>query len=307
MKNNVGIIILNWKQPKLTVETIDSVLKIKNRFFEYQIYLVDNGSPDDSLKIFNKKYSTNPKITILEFSHNLGFAGGNSQAANLIQDKHDLILFLNNDVIVNPNFLDILVNYLLENKQISAVSPKIFFAPGHEYHQDRYQKKDLGKVIWSAGGTIDWNNIYGSNYGIDQVDHGQFDREIINRDYISGCCLLIKSEVIKKIGSFDPLYFTYYEDADLCQRLLKNNFSFSYCPNSVIWHINSGSSSPGSPSHDYFLTRNRLLFGFRYANLKTKFALFRHSIQILLFSPSSWQKKGIIDYYFGNLNRGSWK
>ena len=103
------------------------------------------------------------------------------------------------------------------------------------------------------------------------------------------------------------MYFTYYEDADLCRRLLKCGYSYAYYPKSFIWHINSGSSSPGSPSHDYFLTRNRLLFGFRFANLKTKFALFRQSLYILLSSPSVWQKKAIIDYYLGNLNRGSWK
>ncbi|MFA7676103.1 MAG: glycosyltransferase, partial [Candidatus Shapirobacteria bacterium] len=68
----IAIIVLNWKQPKLTVETITSILKINHSSFIYEIVLIDNGSPDNSLKIFNKKYKNNNLIKILDTKSNLG-------------------------------------------------------------------------------------------------------------------------------------------------------------------------------------------------------------------------------------------
>ena len=100
----------------------------------------------------------------------------------------------------------------------------------------------------------------------------------------------------------------YLEDADFCQRAKKAGFKLAYVPEAKIWHINSGSSKTGGDLQNYFLTRNRLLFGFRYAKLKTKLALNKESI-IQLFNPSisKWQKIAIRDFYFNKLGKGSWQ
>ncbi|MFA5532831.1 MAG: glycosyltransferase, partial [Candidatus Shapirobacteria bacterium] len=122
------------------------------------------------------------------------------------------------------------------------------------------------------------------------------------------CCLLISSKVFKKIGLLDEKFFMYLEDVDFCQRAKQAGFKLAYIPKSKIWHVNSGSSKSGGDLHDYFITRNRLLFGFRYAKAKTKFALFRESIRFLISpSTSSWKKKAVIDFYFKKLGKGSWK
>jgi len=104
----------------------------------------------------------------------------------------------------------------------------------------------------------------------------------------------------------DDSYFMYLEDADYCQRAKSAGFGLIYYPKSVIWHLNSGSSSAGSALHDYFLTRNRLIFGYKYASLRTKLALARQSLKILFTSPSSWQKQAVKDFYLKNLGKGSW-
>ena len=147
----------------------------------------------------------------------------------------------------------------------------------------------------------------GSNAGIDNIDKGQYDKIKYNLDFISGCCILIKSEVFKKIGLLDEKYFMYLEDADFCTRAKLSGYKNAYVPTSIIWHINAGSSSSGSELHNYFITRNRLLFGYKYATFRTKFALFRESIRILFFSVSAWQKRGVLDYYLKNLGKGSWQ
>jgi GT2 family glycosyltransferase len=298
----IAIIVLNWKQPKLTTETIDSLLRIKHPSFNYKIILVDNGSPDDSLKIFNKKYKKNNLIKILDTKANLGYVGNNFGINYALKNNFDFIVLLNNDVLVDPNFLEEL---LKESKNYDLLGPKIYFAPGFEFHKDRYQKKDLGKVIWSLGGQIDWNNVNGSNIDIDKVDNGQFEKIKENVDFLSGCCLMASRNVFETIGLLDKNYFMYLEDVDFCQRAKRSNFKLACIPKSIIWHVNSGSSS-GGDLHNYFITRNRIYFAYKYANLRTKFAIFRESLKIL-FDKSKWRRQAVIDVYKHKMNKGSWQ
>lgn len=306
-KSKVAIIIVNWNQPELTVNTIKSFQNINQSVFDYHLYLVDNHSSDNSLTIFSKKYSANSKISILTTQQNLGFTGGNNYGLKQALSKnYDYYLCLNNDVQVDPDFLSNMISYQQSNPSVGLVAPKMYFAPGYEYHKSRYSKKDLGNVIWFAGGKIDWNNIYCTHIGIDEVDVGQYDN-IIHPDYLTGCCLLITKKLINKIGTFDHNYYLYLEDADLSYRAKQAGFLISYLPSAKIWHYNSGSSGANSDLHHYYLTRNRLYFGFRYASFRTKLSLLKQSISMLFNSPSSWQKRGIIDYYLGRMKQGSWK
>ena len=302
----IAIVVLNWRQPKLTVDTINSLLKIKSTNFKYKIFLVDNNSSDNSIPIFQEKFSSFPNIEIIQTGSNLGYVGNNVGIKSALKQKFDYVLLLNNDVIVDKYFLE----ELLKGAKLGydLVGPKIYFAPGFEYHSSWYTKKEIGNVIWSAGGQIDWNNIYGSNIGVDEVDHGQFDIINNNVDFLTGCCFLVKGTVFKQIGYLNDKYFMYLEDMDFCQRAKKENLKMAYVFKSKIWHVNSGSSKSGGNLHDYFITRNRLIFGFKYARLRTKIALIKESIMQLMSSKSSsWKKRGIIDFYLKKYYQGSWQ
>ena len=302
----IAAVVLNWNKPDLTINSIDSILKSDQSGIKLKIYLIDNGSSDNSLTLFQKKYQSNPQIEIVATHTNLGFVGGNNFILKKLLNKDfSHFLLINNDVTVDPGFLKYLTKY---SHKYQLLSPKIYFAPGYEYHADRYSKKEIGHVIWFAGGQFDWNNVYGSHIGVDEVDVGQYDQINSQVDFLTGCCLLIDRQVFEKIGFLDEKYFMYLEDADFCQRAKQNGFKLVYIPSSKIWHFNSGSSKSGGDLHNYFLTRNRLLFGFRYASLKTKIALVKESfLQILNPSFSRWQKIGIKDFYFQNFNKGSWQ
>lgn len=304
----VGIVVLNWKQSKLTVKVVQELSRLNHPNFSYHIVIVDNASPDESFIIFQKYFQSKKTITLIKNSANTGYTGGNNTGIQFFLDQdYDYILLINNDVTVDRNFLAQLVHSLKEFPKVAAVTPKIYFSAGFEYHHDRYTNQELGKVIWAAGGQIDWANIYGSNIGIDQVDTGQFEHSNNSIDFVSGCCCLIRSTALKQVGLLDQRYFMYLEDADLSQRLIRSGWQILYQPKSIIWHQNAGSSSAGGPLQQYFLTRNRLLFGFLYANTKTKFALLRQSIKELFFSPYPWIKTGIKDFFFQKWNQGSWQ
>lgn len=306
--DTISIIVLNWRTPSLTVDTVNSLLKIDHNGFKFRIYIIDNGSGDDSLPQFHRNFDNNKLVYIHDTGSNLGYVDGNNVGIQLAisKDNPDYLLVINSDVVVKKNFLEVLHKFLVAHKDHGMVGPKIYFAPGYEFHKERYSKSEKGKVIWSVGGKIDWNNVYGSNLGIDDVDNGQYDQNNSEVDYLSGCCLLIRRQIVDKIGPFDSRYFMYSEDADYSRKIINHGYKIAYLYQSVIWHVNSGSSGRG-PIHDYFLTRNRLLFGFRYCSLRTRFALFRDSIKILFTSPFPWQRIGVRDFYLQRLGKGSWK
>lgn len=303
----VGIVVLNWKRKNDTLECLKSLYGINTQNLNVEIVIVDNASDDGSMQAFEKLKSTdNLKITIIENDTNLGFAGGNNIGINYaINNNFDYVLTLNNDTYVHKDFLVNLVECALKNKKAGVVVSKIYFAKGFEFHKDRYKKQDLGKVIWSAGGKFDWDNIYGSNRGVDEIDIGQFDK-VVDTDFATGACSLFNIQALKKIGAFNEKYFLYLEDVDLSYRLAKNGWQVLYCPSSVIWHKVSQSSKIGGELNDYFLTRNRLFFGMKYAKLRTKIALIRESVRFLI-NGRKWQKIGVLDFYLNKYYKGSWK
>jgi len=300
-KKKLCTVILEYQNPKMTMDTIISLKQAtvpKNVL--HRIIVVDNTPiPDGTLKKALKKFKN---IKYVETLQNTGFAKGNNLGIQEgLEKKSDYFLLLNNDVLVDKNFL----KFMLKTIQAKAdmVVPKIYFAKGYEFHKDRYKKSQLGNVIWYAGGKMDWDNVYSKHIGINEVDKGQFDQEK-ELEFANFCSLMIKKQVFEKVGLLGEDYFLYWEDADFSKRAYDAGFKQIYQPKAKIWHKNSGSSGSGSKLHDYYLTRNRLIFGLKYARLRTKLALVKESL-IKLFIGREGEKKGIIDYYLRRLGKGN--
>ncbi len=302
----IAIIVLNYHRHTLSFNLIQQLKTANTKPFFCHIILVDNASTKKSKQFFNKSFDKDPQITTIFSSKNLGFSGGVNLALNhAYQKRYDYALVINNDVDITKNFLVHLFKPFNRHSKLALTGPKIYFKKGHEYHKN-YTVSQLGKVIWSAGGTIDWDNIYGQNRAIDQVDKGQFNQSTSKIDFISGCCFLADLKKLKEVNFFDDYYFMYMEDCDLCQRLKMAGYKIAYIPNSVIYHQNAGSSHAGGPLQQYYLSRNRLYFAKKFASPKTRFALFRQSILTVLFSKYTWQKRGILDYYFNHMGISRW-
>ncbi len=300
----VYIIVLNWNNPADTLGCMRSLEEIKIKDTDLFVVVVDNGSKDNSALLF-KEYKTDKfNFKIIENGKNLGFAGGNNVGLRYAVDNGaNYILVLNNDTIVDKYLIKGFLETSKKYKDVGIFSPKIYFAKGFEF-QKRYKKDELGRVLWSAGGKIDWNNVYATNNGVDEVDNGQFDN-VRETDFATGAAMFVRSEVFKKYGYLDERYFMYFEDVDLCERYKRGGSKVMYTPKSVLWHKVAQSSGIGSNLNDYFITRNRLLFGMGYASFRTKLALFKESIKFLV-NGRLWQKKAVIDFYTSKLGKGSW-
>ncbi len=299
---SVFIVILDYNSHDQTHDLLKSLKNIDTKNLDTYMVIIDNAS--EVPFVFSPK-EISKNVHLLRNKKNLGFSGGNNIGIDYaLSHGADFVVLLNNDTLVDKNFLHILIERLEKNNEIGLVVPKIYFAKGYEYHKNRYKKGDLGKVLWYAGGSIDWNNMIISHEGLDDIDTGAYDKEK-EVDFATGCCMAIKREVLERVHGFDSRYFLYLEDADLTERIKKAGYGVKYIPSAVIWHKNAASSGgAGSALHDYYLTRNRLLFGFTYAPLRTKLALIRESVK-LLKKGSKWQKIAVRDFYMRKFGKGS--
>jgi GT2 family glycosyltransferase len=295
----VTIILVNWKGLECTLACLSSLLKMKTDGIHVEILVVDNASGGDDVAKIKKAY---PGVTVLDQRENLGFAGGNNVGIRYALKKNsDFIWLLNNDTEVDKNALAGLLD-VFDDPKVGIAGSKIYFYKGFEFHHDRYKDEDRGRVIWHAGGQVDWANMYASHRGVDKVDTGQYE-EPISVPFVSGCSFMIRSDVIGRIGVLDGQYFMYYEDFDYCMKAKEKGFIVAYAPKSKLWHKNSGSTGrPGNNLHEYYLTRNRLVIGFKYAPFRTKFALFREAIrQIIKSTPI--RRRAVMDAVFGRMGR----
>jgi len=300
----VSIAILHFGEISTTLECLKSLKKMNLGAIELSVLVINNDLrvefPEELSNVEDKF-----KIKVINNEKNTGFSGGHNQGFNYaLRSNSDYHVVLNNDVVADRNLIKELIKIFEKNEKAGAVSPTIYFTKGHEFHKDRYEKKDLGKVIWYAGGIIDWANLINKHRGVDDVDKGQFDKDE-ETDFATGACMMVPVEVIKTVGKFDDRYFLYYEDGDLNMRIKKGGYKVFYAHKAKLWHNNAASSSSGSDLQDYYISRNRMLFGMSYAPFRTKFALIRESFKILR-NGRKWQKKGVMDYFLKRFGKGSY-
>ena len=220
MSNKLAIILVNWNSYELTKNTIISLQA--STYTNYSIIVVDNASSDDSLQQLKKEF---PSIIFLESNNNLGFTGGNNLGMQYaLEKKFELQLLLNNDVEVEPDFLEPLID-VFKNEKIGAAQPLIYFHHNHE-------------LIWNAGSK--YNALLGitTTPGYNTIDIGQKQKKIHKKiDWITGCAFMVRSSVLHKVGLLTEAFFIYYEDVDLSFKIKKSGYELAYVPGSVIYHI----------------------------------------------------------------------
>lgn len=235
----VTIIILNWNGKNDTIECLESLRRIV--YPKYEILIIDNGSTDGSVSYFRKYY---PEIRIIENGKNLGFAEGcNIGIHKSIDIGTDYVLLLNNDTIVESDFLNEMVKLAESKESIGIVGPKIC------YYDEKNKISRAGEKINKITGKV---TIYERN----QIDN-KYKNQNKKVDLVEGSCFLIKSSLFDKMGFFDPEYFAYAEDIDYCLRAKKENFEIYCCRSTKIYH--KGSRSSSSCLRTYLLIRNLTL------------------------------------------------
>jgi GT2 family glycosyltransferase len=297
----VAIIIVHYNTEEETRDCLLSLKKIKTDGLDVSTIVVDNGSKE-LLEVAEAQRPA--KTIILRSDSNLGFTSGNNLGINHAFQHLDpeYILLLNSDTLVEPNFLKQLVSCAQEKENMGLITPLIYFAPGREFHNDSYTQDQEGKVIWYAGGSIDWPHLDAFHRGIDEVDQDHFSHDQVS-DFATGCCALIPRKVLDQVGLFDPNYFLYLEDVDLSLRIARAGYEIHMCPHAKIWHINAGSSGgAGSALGNYYQTRNRLFFFNKYAPNKIRLTLWKFAAR-LLFKGTAIERRAATDWLMGRMGK----
>lgn len=251
----VYIIIINYNNYQDTIECVESLEKINYKNFK--ILIVDNNSSNDSINRIKTSYS---KYEVMQLKDNLGFAGGNNVGIKkALKSGADYILLLNNDTIVEADFLGIMLeSFTNSNNKIGIVGSKIF----------SYYNKELSEGI----GNIDFFRFITSNSTFNNDNKSKLEQEV---NFVSGCCMLIKSEVFNMVGLLPEEYFMYYEDTDFCLKTLEKGFKIIYNPKSIIYHkVSSSSGGKQSPFSIKWNNRNRIIFMNKYKYKVSKFSFF---------------------------------
>lgn len=236
----ISIVTVNYGHSDVTCEMIDSLEKIT--YPNIEVIVVDNASPNDKPEIIKDKY---PYIKLIKNVKNFGFAGANN--IGILDSKGKYILLLNNDTIVDPNFLEPLVDKMESDTSIGAVSPKIrFFC-----QQDTIQYAGLTPI----------NNYSVRSHGIGfkEIDKGQYDEDQ-QTAYAHGAAMMIRKETIRKVGLMSNAFFLYYEELDWGFRVRQAGYKIYYVHNSLIYHKESVTTGKMSPLKTYYLNRSRLLY-----------------------------------------------
>jgi len=291
---HISIVLVNYNSDKYTVACLDSLAKIKTTGFKHSIVVVDNAS---KIPLKLPKRHQVGSIKLIRSESNLGFTGGNNMGIHYSIENFnsEFVVLLNNDTTVDKNFLFELVSYAESHPKVGVTASKIYFSKGREFHLKSYSKDQLGKIIWFAGGSIDWKNLLAFHRGVDEVDRGQFDNNS-NFDFATGCSMMIKREVLEKVGTLDKRYFLYMEDVDYSVRVKRAGYDLSLVPTSIIWHENAGSTG-GSGSHlqQYYQARNTLLFVISHGGYK-KAKVFLKLLLQFLFNGSKWTRLAVLHF-----------
>jgi GT2 family glycosyltransferase len=287
----VSIIVINWNGWEDTIECLESIFGID--YPHYNVIIVDNHSKDDSLSKIREycngklkpdsdffKYNDHnkpiefsefyinelsppksiKKLAIIKNHENQGFAGGNNIGLKfgLENTNSEYFLLLNNDTVVDKQFLKHLVNHA--GSEVAIMGPKIYF----------YDKPD---TIWSAGCRISWNFSRGIQIGSGEVDTGQYNN-LTEVEYVSGAAFLIRRDVINRIGLMDEKYFLYFEESDWALMAHQAGFKCYYIPQAKVWHkVSATGGGISKPLGLYYITRNRWIFMRRWAK-KSNYSFF---------------------------------
>lgn len=245
MDNKKAIIILNFNGENHLETYLPSVI---SHHCNSTIIIIDNASTDDSINFIEKNYLD--KVEIIKLDKNYGFAGGYNRGIEQIKQDFEYYILLNSDIELTKDWLTPIIEYLEENEDVAACQPKILS------HSDKSEFEYAG----ACGGFLD-NNYYpfcrGRIFNEIEKDLDQYNYNT-HVHWTSGACMVIRSNIFKKVEGFDPDFFAHMEEIDMCLRISALGYKLTCIGKSKVFHLGGGTLNYNSPRKTYLNFRNNL-------------------------------------------------
>ncbi len=241
LQPTVAVVILNWNGRSFLERFLPSVTA--TTYPGAEIWVADNASTDDSVAFVERHY---PAVRVLRIGSNLGFAGGYNDALDRIEA--DYFVLLNQDVAVEPGWIEPLVEALERQPEAGAAQPKLL----DEARRTHFE------YAGAAGGMMDalgYPFCRGRLFDHLEEDRGQYDFET-EIFWASGAALFIRSALYRGLGGLDEAFFAHMEEIDLCWRVKRAGYRILYVPGSVVYHVGGGSLDRENPRKLFLNFRN---------------------------------------------------
>jgi GT2 family glycosyltransferase len=266
------LITLNYNNSQDTIEFLASLEQVKT---DYKLIIVDNNSIKEDFENLKKylnnlnqtkfieneannfRFDSQDRILLIREEKNLGFAGGNNRGIQIALKQTDFegVALINNDTIVDPDFLEEILNFRKQNEKADLIGCRILFE----------NSKD---VLWYDGGKYYKHFTRAThiheNKNISQISNSKAP---CKTEFITGCFMYISKRCIDKIGLLNDSLFMYNEDLEYCIRATKNDLLLYYVPTAKIWHkIDERSGGNRSCFSAYWGARNRFKVSQMHSN-----------------------------------------
>lgn len=227
---DLSIIILNYKTRGLTAQCLKGVLNSNPRL-DYEIFIVDNDSRDGCLDYVKKKIRESQRVKFIQSNKNQGMGAGNNLGVKQAKGKY--ILILNPDVAVFPGALEKMCQYLDNHPEVGVLGPKLI-TPAKTLQYSCFRFPAPFDFV-TRRISLPFGKKALSRYQMTAWDHNDI-REV---DWVQGSCMLLRQEIIAKIGMFDERFFMYLEDTDWCRRHWNVGYKVVYYPEVQLVHYYS--------------------------------------------------------------------
>jgi GT2 family glycosyltransferase len=256
LKNTrVSVSIINWNGRDVLIDCLSA---LKDSDFHFQeIVVFDNGSIDGSVDMVRNSF---PDITVIAKDKNYGVViARNMSLQYLLPSGVDYILFLDNDIIIQPSSIKKMIDTAESDPEIGLVAAKLYYF-------------DRPDIIYSAGGYINYTQNVHGNRGMNKKDIGQYEK-VEPVDSLGFACMLIRSSIIYRVGLLDTNYIGYgFGDTDFCMRVRLSGYKIMFCPYAKVFHKHKFSSSNARYTFKkkYLEAKNAIRFVRKYGNPKDK-------------------------------------
>lgn len=258
----LDIVIVNYRSPQMTVETVRRVEQSVIEGHEVRIWVVDNGSGDGSADILKHEL---PGVRLIVSPGNLGFSGGNNLAlARILEDGltgdpvDSYILLLNNDVLVEPDSIQICIDALREFPDVGAVGPRVRLPDGRLDLACRRGFPTPASAFWKLTGLAKRfpDNPRFAGYNLTYLPEDQ----PADVDAVTAAFMVVRVAVVRQVGLLDERFFMYGEDLDWAYRIKAAGWRILYWPAAEVVHLKSATSRRHSSRIYYEFYRAMWLF-----------------------------------------------
>ena len=227
---SLSIILVNYNGSNFLYDCLSSIKQLFD-FSDYEVIIVDNCSTDDSVKIIKQNF---PLFKLICSKDNLGFGKANNLAGKYAKGKY--LLFLNTDTILIEDTPKILVNYLIQNKDVGVVGSRITFKDGSYQLSCGNLPSLLVEFTYKVRALLDnkWHHIFAKVYD-------KMYSKVQEVGWVTGACMMMRRDVFESLGGFDESFFMYFEDIDICKRTNELGFKVIYYPRTSLIHLLGGS------------------------------------------------------------------